>query len=107
MNRALALLFVCSFGAATSFYLLLSVVPLYATSAGAGGIGAGLATGTLMFSTVAGELATPSLVARFGYRLVLAAGLLLGAPALTLGAGWPGTPAIHRHGPDRFTRMRK
>jgi predicted MFS family arabinose efflux permease len=87
MNRPLALLFVCTFGAATSFYLLLSVVPLYATSAGAGGTGAGLATGALMFSTVAGELATPGLVARFGYRLVLAAGLLLlGAPALALTA---------------------
>src|SRR6266511_5130958 len=50
-------------------------------------IGAGLATGVLMFSTVAAEIVTPALVARFGYRLVLAAGLmLLGAPALALTA---------------------
>jgi predicted MFS family arabinose efflux permease len=83
----LALAFLCSLGAATSFYLLLSVVPLYAASAGAGGTGAGLATGALMLATVAAELATPRLVARFGYRLVLAAGLvLLGAPALALTA---------------------
>jgi predicted MFS family arabinose efflux permease len=87
MNRALLLVFVSGFGTATSFYLLLSVVPLYATSVGAGGVGAGLATGALMLSTVAGELATPSLVARYGYRLALAAGLLLlGAPALALTA---------------------
>src|SRR6266496_3366253 len=85
MNRALVLLFVCTFGTAASFYLLLSGVPLYATSVGAGGIGAGGATGALMLATVAAELATPRLVARFGYRLVLRAGLLLlGAPALAL-----------------------
>jgi len=87
MTRTLLLVFVSAVGGATSFYLLLSVVPLYATSAGAGGIGAGLVTGALMFSTVAAELATPRLVARFGYRLVYAVGLLLlGAPALALTA---------------------
>jgi predicted MFS family arabinose efflux permease len=38
-----------------------------------------------MLSTVVGELATPRLLARYGCRLVLAAGLLLlGAPAMTL-----------------------
>jgi predicted MFS family arabinose efflux permease len=69
----------------TGFYLLLSVVPLYASSAGAGGLGAGLTTGALMLATVAAELATPGLLARLGYRVVLAAGLvLLGAPALAL-----------------------
>jgi predicted MFS family arabinose efflux permease len=86
-SRALLLAFASSFGAAVSFYLLLSVVPLYATSGGADGTGAGLVTGALMLSTVAAELATPRLVARFGYRLVFAAGLLLlGAPALALTA---------------------
>jgi len=40
-----------------------------------------------MFATVATELVTPRLVARFGYQLVFAAGLfLLGAPALALPA---------------------
>jgi predicted MFS family arabinose efflux permease len=74
--------FVADFGGLTGFYLLLSVVPQYA---GGDGVGAGLATGVLMASTVAGELAVPRLVARFGYRLVLAAGLLLlGVPALLL-----------------------
>jgi predicted MFS family arabinose efflux permease len=87
LSRALVLVFVASFGAMTGFYLLLSVVPLYADSIGAGGIGAGLVTGALMAATVAGELAVPRLLARFGYRVVLAAGLvLLGAPALALPA---------------------
>jgi len=87
MSRPLALLFASAFGSMVSFYLLLSVVPLYAASIDAGDIGAGLATGALMFATVAAELATPGLVARFGYRTVYAAGLvLLGAPALALTA---------------------
>src|SRR4029453_12533620 len=87
MTRPLLLLFAASFGAMTGFYLLLSVVPLYAESVGAGGGGAGLVTGTLMAATVAGELAIPRLLARFGYRALLAAGLvLLGAPALALPA---------------------
>src|SRR5690349_14975131 len=85
LSRALGMYFVAAFGSMTSFYLLLSVVPLYATSAGAGNVGAGFTTGAFMLATVAAELATPSLLARFGYRVVLAAGLvLLGAPALAL-----------------------
>jgi predicted MFS family arabinose efflux permease len=73
------------FGAIASFYLLLSVVPLYATTAGAGGIGAGFATGALMCSTVAAELATPYMMTRFGYRIVLAAGLVfIGLPSVAL-----------------------
>jgi len=45
VSARLALVFVCTFGASSSFYLLLSVVPLYAASVGAGGLGAGVATG--------------------------------------------------------------
>ena len=71
-------------GASLSFYLLLSAVPLYATATSGAGA-AGLATGALMVATVAGESVTPRLVARFGYRLALTAGLiLLGAPSLAL-----------------------
>jgi predicted MFS family arabinose efflux permease len=85
VSRALFLYFVSAFGSMTSFYLLLSVVPLFATAAGAGRTGAGLTTGALMLATVAAELATPALLARFGYRLVLSVGLvLLGAPTLAL-----------------------
>jgi hypothetical protein len=39
-----------------SFYLLLSVVPLYAADLGIGTAGAGLTTGVLMFTAVAAEL---------------------------------------------------
>ncbi|MFE1949622.1 MFS transporter, partial [Streptomyces sp. NPDC059524] len=86
VTRPLLLRFVSIVGASTGFFLLLSVVPLYAeASSGGRGSAAGLATGALMLATVAGELATPRIVARFGYRLTLVAGLLLlGAPALVL-----------------------
>jgi predicted MFS family arabinose efflux permease len=84
VSRSLWLLFASTIGAETSFYLLLTAVPLYATSS-AGRIGAGLTTAALTFSTVAAEFVTPRLVAKFGYRLVFAAGLLLlGVPALAL-----------------------
>jgi len=84
LTRPLLLRFVSMIGASVSFFLLLSVVPAYAAEAGGGGA-AGLATGSLMLSTVLGELVTPRLVARYGYRATLMAGLfLLGAPAVLL-----------------------
>lgn len=84
MTRQL-LRFATVIGASASFFLLLSVVPLYAQRSGGD---AGLATGALMLATVGGELVTPRLVGRYGYRMALAAGLvLLGAPALVLTAG--------------------
>jgi MFS family permease len=74
-----------SLGALTSFYLLLSVTPMYAVSAGAGSAVAGVVTGSLMLATVLAEFASARLMRRFGYRVVLAAGaLLLGGPALAL-----------------------
>ncbi len=87
VSRPLALVFAATFAGMVSFYLLLSVVPQYAAVSGAGGVGAGLATGALFLATTLTELATPRLVARWGYRPAFAAGLLLlGAPALALGA---------------------
>ncbi|WP_042381773.1 MFS transporter [Streptacidiphilus melanogenes] len=87
VTRPLLLRFVSLLGGSTSFYLLLSAVPDFAAAHGGGGGTAGLATGALMLSTVAGELVTPALVGRLGYRVVLAAGLaLLGAPAPALAA---------------------
>ena len=94
VTRALLLVFVASFGAMTGFYLLLSVVPLYADSVGAGGVGAGLVTGTLMAATVAGELAVPRLLARFGYRAVFG-----GRPGPAGRAG-PGPARLDHHGRD-------
>ncbi|MFE2142254.1 MFS transporter [Streptomyces sp. NPDC059456] len=89
LTRPLLLRFVSMLGASAGFYLLLAAVPGYAAASGGAGSGgggaAGLATGTLMLATVAGELVTPALVDRHGHRAVLAVGLgLLGAPALTL-----------------------
>ncbi|MFF3767632.1 MFS transporter [Streptomyces sp. NPDC001922] len=101
LSRALLLRFVSILGASTSFYLLLSVVPLYAAASGGGGGTAGAAMGALMLSTVVGELAAPRLVARWGYRVTLAAGLvLLGTPALVLtvsgSMGWIVTVCLVR-----------
>ncbi|OLF17554.1 hypothetical protein BU204_10995 [Actinophytocola xanthii] len=74
-----------AFGAMCGFYLLLSVVPLYAAESGGGGLGAGLVTGVMMLATVLLELAVPLLLARLGYRVVTSLGLvLLGLPALAL-----------------------
>jgi MFS family permease len=75
-----------SFFTMVGFYLLLSVVPLYAAESGGGNSGAGSATAVFMLSTVLAQLGMPRVLARFGYRAVLAAGLLLlGLPAFLYG----------------------
>lgn len=87
LTGPVARLLLTDLAAMSSFYLLLSVVPLYSTDRGIGGLGAGLSTGVLMFASVAAELVTPRLAARIGYRRLLMVGLvLLGAPALALNA---------------------
>lgn len=85
LSGPLALVFLTEFCALTSFYLLLSVTPMYAAAAGSGSAGAGLVTGVLLLGTVAAELAAPGLMRRHGHWALLAAGaLLLGVPALAL-----------------------
>ena len=85
VSGPLALVFLAEFCALTSFYLMLSVTPMYAASFGAGNTGAGLVTGVLLLGTVAAELAAPSLMRRFGYwALLLSGAMLLGVPALAL-----------------------
>jgi MFS family permease len=85
LGAAAARLLAVDVAAMTSFYLLLSTVPLYAADRGIGTTGAGLSTGVLMVTAVAAELATSGLAARVGFGRLLAAGLvLLGAPALAL-----------------------
>ncbi|GGV30351.1 MFS transporter [Actinomadura cremea] len=94
VGRDLALVFAATLASLTGFFLLLSVVPMYATAGGAGEVGAGLATGTLMLTTVLAELGLPRLIGRFGHRTVLAVGLvLLGLPPLALTAS-DGMPMI-------------
>ena len=94
MSRPMVLALIASLFAMVGFYLLLSVVPLYAERAGGGSAGAGLATAVFMFSTVLAQLGMPRLLVRFGYRAVFAAGLvLLGLPAF-LYVPLGGLPAI-------------
>ena len=82
MTRPMILTLFVSFFTMVGFYLLLAVVPLYAEAAGGGNSGAGLATAVFMLSTVLAQVWMPRILARFGYREVLAAGLLLlGLPA--------------------------
>lgn len=85
LTRDLAAMLLATTGAFAGFFLLLSVVPLYAVEGGAASSGAGAVTGALMLSTVATQLAVPWLLGRLGYRITLALGLLfLGLPTLAL-----------------------
>ncbi|MER5649273.1 MFS transporter [Streptosporangium sp. NPDC002524] len=91
----MVLLLAASLGALGGFYLLAPVVPLYAATSGAGGVGAGLATGTMMLGTVLTEFAAPGLLRAYGYRAVMGLGLLLlGAPALLLPASASMLPVL-------------
>ena len=85
LSVPLAVTFLAEFTSLTSFFLLLSVMPMLTVAAGAGSSAAGLITGTLLVGTVAAEVAAAAAIRQFGYRMVLAAGVvLLGAPALAL-----------------------
>ncbi|HIV56642.1 MAG TPA: MFS transporter [Candidatus Stackebrandtia faecavium] len=69
----------------SSFFLLMTVAPLYASKSSGSSVDAGLVTGVMMLATVAIELVMPQLVARWGYRNVMIAGyLLLAIPSLVL-----------------------
>jgi predicted MFS family arabinose efflux permease len=90
LSVPLAATFVAEFTSLTSFFLLLSVMPMLAAAAGVGSSGAGLVTGSLLLGTVAAEAAATTAISRFGYRIVLAAGaVLLGGPALAMLAREP------------------
>jgi MFS family permease len=90
LSVPLAATFLAEFTSLTSFFLLLSVMPMLAAAGGAGSSGAGLITGSLLLGTVTAEAAAAAAIARFGYRMVLAAGaVLLGAPALAMLASEP------------------
>ncbi|WP_222853565.1 MFS transporter [Fodinicola acaciae] len=69
--------------AMASFYLLLSVVPLYGSTYGTGV--AGMSTATMMLGTVLVELIAPAVLSRLGPRTSILIGVgLLGVPALAL-----------------------
>src|SRR6201996_3602413 len=85
LSLPLALSFVAEFTSLTSFFLLLSVMPMVAAAAGASSTGAGLITGSLLLGTVAAEAVAAPGIKRLGYRPMIVAGaVLLGAPALAL-----------------------
>ncbi len=85
ISGPLAATFLAEFTSLTSFFLLLSVMPMLAAAAGASSSAAGLITGALLLGTVAAEAVAAPALRRFGYRMVLAAGaVLLGAPALAM-----------------------
>ncbi|MFI9846547.1 MFS transporter [Nonomuraea sp. NPDC051941] len=85
LSRPMVILGMTSVAAMTSFYLLVPIVPLYTASGGSGDMGAGLSTGVTMLATVLMELAMPALLARYGYRVGMALGvLLLGVPPALL-----------------------
>jgi MFS family permease len=85
LSVPLAVTFLAEFTALTSFFLLLSVMPMLAAAGGAGSSGAGLMTGSLLLGTVAAEAVAAAAIRRLGCRMVLAAGaVLLGAPALAM-----------------------
>ena len=85
LSVPLAATFLAEFTSLTSFFLLLSVMPMLAAAAGVGSTGAGLITGSLLLGTVAAEAVAAAAIRRFGYRMVVAAGaVLLGAPALAM-----------------------
>jgi predicted MFS family arabinose efflux permease len=93
-SRRLVLLLMAEFGLLAAFYLLVSVVPLYAARNDGGEAAAGLATGAMMLSTVVAELVMPPLLARYGYRTALITGAaLLGLPVLILLTS-PGLPVL-------------
>ncbi len=84
VSRALLVRFVSIVGSSIGFYLPLSVVPLFAKQHGPASAAA-LPTVALLLASVAGELLTPRLLARIGYRCALGLGLtLLGAPTIVL-----------------------
>jgi MFS family permease len=90
VSGPLAVTFLAEFTSLTSFFLLLSVLPMLAAAAGAGSSTAGLMTGSLLLGTVGAEAVAAAVIGRFGCRTVLAAGsLLLGGPAFALLAREP------------------
>jgi MFS family permease len=85
ISLPLALTFLVEFSSLTSFFLLLSALPMLAAAGDAGSSGAGLITGSLLLGTVTAEAVAAPGIRRFGYRTMLAAGaVLLGVPALAL-----------------------
>ena len=107
ITRPLLVRFVSVIGAETSFFLPLSVVPLYVKSSSGSGAGAGLATAALLAAGVAGEPATPRVVSRClagpGLGARPARPPPAGQPARGRGAGRDAQPSPAAAGPGPRT----
>ncbi len=80
-GRSFRLMLLTSLAGFGGYALLLPVVPLWASTGGAGEFGAGATTGALMLSTVGTQFAVPWALRRWGHRVVLGGGMIvLGAP---------------------------
>src|SRR5256714_15279405 len=77
VSGPLAATFLAEFTSLTSFFLLLSVMPMLAAAAGASSSGAGLITGSLLLGTVAAEVAAAAAIRRVGHRVGVPARALL------------------------------
>lgn len=77
MNRSLGLVYLTSFGANISFYLMLGVTPIFTLAAGHGTFAAAATTSIFMFATVAAELLTTRVMRRIGSQRTLALGIVL------------------------------
>src|ERR1700753_2187885 len=85
LSLPLALSFVAEFTSLTSFFLLLSVMPMLAAAGGARRSEAGLISGSVLLGTVAAEAVAAPGIRWLGYRTMIVTGaVLLGAPALVL-----------------------
>ena len=85
LTRQMISFLLFSVAAYSSFAMLLSVVPLFASTTHDSSFAAGLAMGTMMLGTVITELWTHQILARFGYRQSMGiAVVLLATPALVL-----------------------
>src|ERR1700753_1021710 len=85
LSLPLALSFAAEFTSLTSFFLLLSVMPMLAAASGASSTEAGLITGSLLLGRVAAEAVAAPGIRWLGYRTMITGGaVLLGAPALVL-----------------------
>ena len=77
VNRSIVLVYLASFGAFASFYLLLGVVPLFAKDSGHGSFGGAISTAVFMLATVLAELVTTRVMRAIGTKYVLAIGVAL------------------------------
>lgn len=83
LTRQMISFLLFSIAAYSCFAMLLSVVPLFASTTHDSSFAAGLAMGTMMLGTVITELWTHQILARFGYRQAMGtAVILLAVPAL-------------------------